>query len=347
MSNYSAMATDQKKAELLVGAFCFVGLLLLGALILQFGRFGDRFHESYRLTLLVDDAAGIIKGSEVRMGGAKIGRVARAPFLTEDVNVQIDLLIGSRYRIPEGSSLGVASVSFIGDKMIIVTPPEKQTGTFIPPNRIIRGTGPSGLDAIQSNAEILSRDARKLMDGATATLQKVDAAVSEITVTSQELTKTIKKVNESILKPENVTLIDQAIQNVSSSTEQWKKVSDDLPAAMHDARVAIQAMEKAATGAVNTLGKIDQRVDDLGPTLEELPKATKAIAQAAVKANETMDHVVKGGGLLGTLTHDDEVSADAKAFIRNLKERGILRYQDSEPLHPEDDPRNRFRGKRR
>lgn len=341
------MATDQKHSELLVGAFCLVGLLLLGSLILQFGRFGDRFSETYPLTLLVDDAAGIIKGSEVRMGGAKIGRVARLPVLTEDVNVQIDLLIASRFRIPEGSSLGVASASLLGDKMIIVTPPQRQTGTFIAAGSMIRGTGPSGLDAIQSNAEILSRDARKLMDGATVTLRNVDAAISDIRTSSQELTKTLKKVNESILKPENLAQVDEAIQNVNQSSAQWKKVSDELSPAMQDARKAIQAMEKAAVGAERTMGKIDRKVDDLSPTLEELPKATKAIAQAADKANETMDQVVKGKGLLGTLTHDDEVSADAKSFIRNLKERGILRYQDGESLHPEDDPRNRFRGKRR
>lgn len=341
------MATDQKHSELLVGAFCLVGLLLLGSLILQFGRFGDRFSDTYRLTLLVDDAAGIIKGSEVRMGGAKIGRVARLPALTEDVNVQIDLLIGSRYRIPEGSSLGVASASLLGDKMIIVTPPQKQIGTFIAANSVIVGTGPSGLDAIQSNAEILSRDARKLMDGATVTLQNVDAAISDIRTSSQELTKTIKKVNESILKPENLAKVDEAIQQVNQTTAHWKNVSEELSPAMQEARKAIQAMERAAAGAERTMGKIDRKVEDLGPTLVELPKATKAIAEAADKANETMDQVVKGKGLLGTLTHDDEVSADAKSFIRNLKERGILRYQDGESLHPEDDPRNRFRGKRR
>lgn len=341
------MATDQKHSELLVGAFCLVGLLLLGSLILQFGRFGDRFSDTYRLTLLVDDAAGIIKGSEVRMGGAKIGRVARLPALTEDVNVQIDLLIGSRYRIPEGSSLGVASASLLGDKMIIVTPPQKQTGTFIAANSVIVGTGPSGLDAIQSNAEILSRDARKLMDGATVTLQNVDAAISDIRTSSQELTKTIKKVNESILKPENLAKVDEAIQHVNQTTSHWKNVSAELSPAMQEARKAIQAMERAAVGAERTMGQIDRKVEDLGPTLVELPKATKAIAEAADKANETMDQVVKGKGLLGTLTHDDEVSADAKSFIRNLKERGILRYQDGESLHPADDPRNRFRGKRR
>lgn len=341
------MAVNQKKSAVYVGTFFLVGLLLLGALILQFGRFGDRFRQFYLLTLVVDDAAGIIKGSEIRMGGAKIGRVGSIPTLTEDAHVEIDLEIDHRIKIPEGSTLGVASASLLGDKMIIVTPPKMKSGDYIEPDSKIIGTGPSGLDAIQSNAEILSRDARKLMDGAALTLKKVDGAIDDIQSASQHLSQTLKKVNESVLKQENLVELDQTLSNFNETSANLKNVSAEIKPVIADAQRAIGAIEKAASGAEKTFAKVDQRVDELGPTFAELPKATKAITQAANKANATMDQVVKGNGLLGTLTHDDEVSTDAKAFIRNLKERGILRYQDGEALHPEDDPRNRFRGKRR
>lgn len=341
------MAAKQKNPAVYVGAFFLIGLLLLGALIVQFGRFGERFLQSYSLTLIVDDAAGIIKGSEIRMGGAKIGRVARIPVLTEDAHVRIDLEIDQRIKIPEGSTLGVASASLLGDKMIVVTPTKDQSGAFIEADTTIIGTGPSGLDAIQSNAEILSRDARKLMDGAAVTLKKVDGAIDDIRDASQHLSQTLKKVNESVLKTENLAHIDQTLSNFNQTSANLKKVSAEIEPVIADAQRAIGAIEKAASGAEKTFAKVDQRVDELEPTFAELPKAAKAITQAANKANATMDKVVQGNGLLGTLTHDGEVSADAKSFIRNLKERGILRYKDGEPVHPEDDPRNRFRGKRR
>jgi phospholipid/cholesterol/gamma-HCH transport system substrate-binding protein len=341
------MAAEKNKSELYVGTFFLIGLVLLGSLIIQFGRFGEKFHESYVLSLIVDDAAGIIKGSEIRMGGAKIGRVAKLPVLNGDALVEIDLRIDERINIPEGATLGVASASLLGDKMIIVTPPKIKSGKFIKPDSVIIGTGPSGLDAIQSNAEILSHDARKLMDGASGTLKKVDGAIDEIREASQHLSETLEKVNTSVLKEGNLTQVDQTISSFRVTSENFEKVSREMEPAIADARRAIVSMEKAAAGAEKTLAKIDQRVDELGPTLAELPKATKAITMAATKANTTMDQVVKGNGLLGTLTQDNDVSSDAKAFIRNLKERGILRYQDGESVHPENDPRNRFRGKRR
>lgn len=341
------MAENDKRSEVLVGSFLLLGLLLLGALIFQFGRFGDRFHQYYSLILVVDDAAGIIKGSEIRMGGAKIGKVGSLPELMDDAQVKIELSIDDRFKIPEQSTLSVASASLLGDKMIIVTPPTEQNGKFIVQDSIIAGGGPSGLDAIQSNAEILSRDARKLMDGAAGTLKKVDLAIDDIRSASKHLSQTLEKVNQSVLKEENLAKVDEALSNFSKTTASLEKASQEMQPTIADARKAISSIEKAATGAQETFAKVNQRVDELGPTLKELPAATKAIARAAEKANDTMDQVQDGRGLLGTLAHDEEVSADAKAFIRNLKERGVLRYQDGENLRPENDPRNRFRGKRR
>ena len=185
------------------------------------------------------------------------------------------------------------------------------------------------------------------MNGAAGTLKKVDLAIDDIRTASQHLSQTLEKVNTSVLKTANLQKVDQAIDDFAKTSAALEKTSQQMEPTIADARAAIDSIEKAASGAQTTFSKVNQRIDELEPTMKELPAATKAIAQAAQKANLTMDQIAQGNGLISTLTHDNEVSADAKAFIRNLKERGILRYQDAEQLHPEDDPRNRFRGKRR
>jgi phospholipid/cholesterol/gamma-HCH transport system substrate-binding protein len=341
------MAEENQRSEVYVGIFLLAGLVLLGTLIFQFGRFGDRFHNYYALTLIVDDAAGIIKGSEIRMGGAKIGRVATLPALTDDAHVQIDLAIDDRIKIPKNSTLSVTSASLLGDKMIIVTPPVDKVDGYIEEGTLITGSGPSGLDAIQNNAEILSRDARKLMVGAGETLKKVDLAIDDIRKASVNLSETLEKVNTSVLAKNNLDQVDQAIANFTQTSERWKKASDALEPTIVDARTAIQSIQKAADGAEQTFAKVDERLDELKPAIKDIPNATKAITRAAEKASATMDKVDQGKGLLGTLTNDDDVSGDAKAFIRNLREKGILRYRDGDQIHPEDDPRNRYRGIRR
>jgi hypothetical protein len=101
----------------------------------------------------------------------------------------------------------------------------------------------------------------------------------------------------------------------------------------------VQAFHKAADNA-------DKTIAEIKPAFKEMPKAVASISRAADKAGNAIEKAEKSEGVLGTLAYDKEVGTDTRAFIRNLRQRGILRYRDEEPK-PEDDPRNRFRGQRR
>ncbi|MBK1828529.1 MlaD family protein [Haloferula rosea] len=332
------MSESPRKTEAMVGLFIFVGLALLGILIVQFGRFGDRFIGKYAVTVVFDDAAGLIRGSEVRMGGAKIGKVATHPALNENVKVEVQVDIDERIRIPEGSAFQISSASILGDKLIVITPPATSTGEFIEAGTTIAGAGPSGLDALQNNAEAVSRDARQLLVDAAKTMKQIDGAIGDIRTATGELTTTLQKVNEGILTEENMGRIETTLANL-------EQASAGLDPTLADARQAIQSIESAAAEARTTFAEATVRIEELEPALKEIPSAVSSLSRAADKAAETLDHVEGGKGLLGTLAYDEEVSDDAKTFIRNLKQQGILRYRDKET--PEDDPRTRFKSRRR
>jgi phospholipid/cholesterol/gamma-HCH transport system substrate-binding protein len=334
------MGESSKKTELWVGLFVFIGLALLGGLIVQFGRFGDKFHGKTQIMVVFDDASGLIKGSEIRMGGARIGKVEEHPELNSEVKVQVVMSIDEPIRIPENSMIQIASATLLGDKMIVITPPQPadSTGRFLEPGAVVRGGGPSGLDAIQNNAESISRDARKLMEDAGVAFKKVDAAIDDIRAVTARLSTTLDKVNDSLLSEKNLKSIDGTLTN-------FEKASAELTPAVTEARSAIAAFEKASNSAQGTFATADKRIEELKPALEEVPKAVASISRAADKAGKAIDRAEQGDGLLGTLAYDHDVSDDAKVFIRNLRQQGILRYRDKET--PQDDPRSRFRGRRR
>jgi ABC-type transporter Mla subunit MlaD len=330
----------KKRTELLVGVFIFIGLAILGGLILQFGRFQRLRADTYPLTVLYEDASGIIRGSEVRMGGARIGRVSEQPELTEDLRVRVELEVNERIGIPEGSRFQIASATLLGDKLIIITPPpvEQRTGLDIPPGSVVIGGGVTGLDAIQHNAEALIEEVIRILANAEGTLVKVDDALSDIRIASAELGLAMSKVNQSILADDNLAHIDTTLANIAGASERWKNVSDDLEPTLAEARSAIRSIESAAAGA-------DATMAELQPAIERVPAAVDSISAVADKAGSAIDRLQNGDGLLGLLD-DDETAEDARDFIRNLRQHGILRYRDTEPL-PEDDPRTRFRGRRR
>lgn len=322
------MPAPKKRTEVFVGVFLFTGLVLLGGLVLQFGKFADRLRGHYTITVVFDDASGVIKGSEVRMGGARIGEVASLPELNDAVQVEVELSIRAAIKIPAGSTFQINSATLLGDKLIVVIPSDDRTNGFIAADSRLMGAGPTGLDALQNNAEIVSRDVVRILKEAEVTLEKVDAAVDEIKVASKQLGEAVGKINTGLLSDKNLASIDTTLANFATTTADWKAASSKLEPTLAEARDAIQAVKSAAAGAEQTLKSADQTLAEVKPALKKLPKAVDEFASTADKAGDALDRMKAGEGMLGAFATDNDVALDFKAFMRNLRQNGILRYKD-------------------
>ncbi|MES2438995.1 MAG: MlaD family protein [Verrucomicrobiota bacterium] len=338
------MPAAKKRTELVVGLFILTGCVLLGGLVLQFGKFRDRLRGHYALTIVFDDASGVIKGSEVRMGGARIGQVASQPELNDAVRVEVELSIKQAIHIPAGSTFQINSATLLGDKLIVVIPAEDRSRGFIAAASRLEGAGPTGLDAIQNNAEIVSRDVMRILKDAEITLGKVDGAVDDIKTASKQLNESVAKINGSLLADRNLTHFSTTLENLAATTGKWKETSEKLDPALAEARGAIQEIKDAAASVEKTLKSADQTLAEVKPALNKLPKAVDEFSSTVGKAGDALDRMKKGEGLLGALASDNDVALDAKAFMRNLRQYGIFRYRDSVSKvqeEPKEKPRPR------
>src|SRR5438105_14551903 len=122
------MKERERGLEFRVGLFVFLGLAALGALVVQFGRVGEGFKTYYNLTVNFPDASGLLKGSDVLMAGAKIGRVSGGPRLNPNgEGVLVPLRIYDFVKIPAGSKFLVGSSGLLGDRYVKVwLPPREQ-----------------------------------------------------------------------------------------------------------------------------------------------------------------------------------------------------------------------------
>ncbi len=317
-----------KRNELLVGLFLFIGLILLGGLIVQFGRFEEYFGKEYRFTIVFDDASGLIKGSEVRMGGARIGRVAKLPELTESVQVEVELAIDENTRIPLGSSFQIDSATLLGDKLIVIIPPAKMSGYFVEPDAHIIGSGPTGFSALQNQAHALSGSVSRFLDDADTTLRKVDAAVDEIKAASEQLGTALDKVNRSVLAEGNLTRFDETMANLSAASARWKDTSDKLEPTLGEAREAIASIKTAAERTGRTLESVDAAVAGIDPAVKNISAAAAGFTATTTKANLALDRMNRGEGMLGAFASDNDVAFDFKAFMNNLRRHGIILYRN-------------------
>src|SRR5216110_2951017 len=224
------MNRHERGLEFKVGAFVFVGLAMLGALIVQFGRLGEGFKIYYPLTVRFSDASGLLKGSDVLLAGAKIGKVSGGPrMVREGQGVDVPLKIYDYIKVPEGSKFTVGSSGLLGDRFVNVTMPAGQPKAFLAPNTYINGARETGIDD-------LTREGGALVTDLRGTVQKIDVAAARLnqdTLSSENM----ENLNEATgALAESSKKLDGVIHKADSTMESVKKSADNLQNAIADTR---------------------------------------------------------------------------------------------------------------
>jgi phospholipid/cholesterol/gamma-HCH transport system substrate-binding protein len=191
------MNEQERGLELKVGIFVFVGLAVLAALVVQFGRVGEGFKTYYNLTIRFSDASGLLKGSDVLMGGAKIGRVSGGPrLLLVGQGVAVPLRIYDYVKIPAASKFTVGSSGLLGDRFVSVTPPAGQPATYVAKNAVVEGVRETGLDDLTREGSFLVKDLRGTVQNINTTVSRLNnQAFSEASM--QNLKSSIENINNT------------------------------------------------------------------------------------------------------------------------------------------------------
>lgn len=228
--------------ELKVGAFVFVGLAMLAALVVQFGRLGEGFKTYYPITVRFSDASGLLKGSDVLLAGAKIGKVAGGPRMVREGNgVDVPLKIYDYIKVPEGSKFSVGSSGLLGDRFVNVKMPPGQSTKFIAPNSYINGTRQTGI-------EDLTREGGALVTDLRGTVAKIDEAVTRLSdkalsdANVENLKASMQHLNDATgALAESSKKLDGVIDKAGATMDSAKTAADDLQGTINEARKVFQS----------------------------------------------------------------------------------------------------------
>lgn len=243
-----------KGLEFKVGAFVCVGLAVLAALVVQFGRVGEGLKTSYNLTIQFPDASGLLKGSNVLLAGAKIGRVSGGPKLAPGgKGVLVPVRIYDYVQIPVGSKFTVGSSGLLGDRYLAVSMPPGEQTTFLHKDAEIAGTRETGMDDLTREGGLLVGDLRATVQNINGTFTRLnEQALSPANLES--LKSTMEKLNQTTSNlAESSKKIDGVIEKADATMASSKKAADDVQLAIADARKTIAAatelMREARTGS--------------------------------------------------------------------------------------------------
>ena len=232
------MNRHERGLEFKVGIFVFAGLAMLGALVVQFGRLGEGFKTYYTVTVQFSDASGLLKGSDVLLAGARIGKVSGGPRLVrEGTGVAVPLKIYDYIKIAEGSKFTVGSSGLLGDRFVDVKMPPGVPTKFLPPNAYVNGARETGIDD-------LTREGGALVGDLRGVVQKIDT--------------TVTRLNEDVLSKESAQNLKSSIAHLNEATSAFAESAKKLGPVVDKADSAMDSAKKAADDLQRVLSSATQ-----------------------------------------------------------------------------------------
>lgn len=226
-----------KSLETKVGIFVLLGLAVIGALVVIFGRVGEQIRSYYTLDVTFPNASGLLKGSYVYLAGAPIGRVTSPPKVVDNGNsVQIQVKLYDEIKISRKSRWVIGSAGLLGDRFVDVQfYGEGNVEPYYAPGETVKGGRSTGLNDLADSTGPLVVDAREAVKQLKSALTKINEDVLT-DQTREELKESITKLHSILYRVDDLLADAQKGRGAVGMLLNNKQVADDLAAFIYNIR---------------------------------------------------------------------------------------------------------------
>jgi virulence factor Mce-like protein len=253
------------REEIKAGIIIITGLLILSGFTILIGgtQFFDDFDAYY---IKVMDAAGLETGSQVKLGGVRIGKISdikppEGP--GESITITINLKKGTK--IYKGTKAFVTQVGFVGDIYMQLSV-EETTDKRLKPGDTIPSMESmdtkvmmAKISKISESLDILLKDMDRLFS--ERNIQDFEKMVKETTVVLKEL--------NSILG-DNKTEITALLKNSSDTVEKAGKMIESME----------KTIKSAGSASDSVKGAVDTQSQNVSELIAVLKEATEELKEA-------------------------------------------------------------------
>lgn len=268
--------------QIMAGAFVLAGLIAVVLVLFALTDPGT-FRGRYVLYTVVSDAGGIRRGDPVQLRGVNIGRVKA--FQLRDRNVDIQLEIEKKYRVPADSRVNLISGGLLGGTVATVLPGRAR-------NALENGDTIPGI-----------REAGAL-DALPALGQRADTILARAQLLLS--TQTIANMSESAVQlravlSQTAALVAEDRASIRALTTSLRNTTAELEAGHPGQRIA-------STTA---------RLDSLSI---QLAAATTRLNASTASLQVILGRMERGEGTLGRLSADPTLYNNLNAAAQNFKD---------------------------
>ena len=239
----TSMSSEDKGTQIKVGLFILIGLLTVGMMVIYFGRLGEGFSSYYNVKVEFTNASGLLRGSEILLAGAKVGRITNEPVILPDMRgVYVDVRILDQVKIPVGSKFSIGSSGLLGDKYIEISldGAGAEKG-FIKAGDVLKGSESSG--------------------GIAGMAEGAGALIGDLRTTVGNINAVVKKLDSTILSKDELASISATMKNLETATGRIADASKQFDTTMASGKATMDSAKKAADELQQTLTAIRKLVD--------------------------------------------------------------------------------------
>jgi len=227
----------KQNLETKVGLFLMAGIAIICTLIIFFGEVKDVFKPTYNITVSFPNASGLLKGSDVYLSGAPIGKVVTSPYPVPDTQrVEVTLKINKSAGIRNDAKYIIGSSGLLGDRFVEVQPVEYPPGTPEENKKPLVQDGAKIEGATTASLDELADSAKPLIQRANDIALKVDNMINKfndevLTDTStQDLKDTIAKLKQMVGNADDLLSQAKTGKGALGRLINDKEVGDNLAA---------------------------------------------------------------------------------------------------------------------
>lgn len=294
-----------------VGLFGFVGLAIIGLLLINFSRGAGFWKSHYEVTVKAEGVGGLKPGAHVMMSGVPVGTVSDLTLAPDGRNVLIDCEIESKFEIRADARFEIEQSGFLGDQYVSITPTENR-GAILRNGGTVIATKPFNMnEAVRGAVSLMQRleGAAGRLDAAMARIDKgvlSDGTLGDISNTvvnvrhvSERAESTLRQVEDLIRT--NAPGIHSSISNVQHFTVHLNEFATKFDGVIGQVRGVVSNADTVITSNRADLHLIVANVRDASQELKSLSSDMQA-----------------GRGAVGLLLKDPGMQAQVQGIAGNL-----------------------------
>jgi phospholipid/cholesterol/gamma-HCH transport system substrate-binding protein len=292
---------SEPRHEYKVGLFVIIGIGLIALLILNFSKGVTLGMSTYKLRVILPNAAGLKTSADVMMAGVSIGKVTQMSLADDARSVDITVVILSKFKIRTNAAFRIDALGFLGDQYVDVS---------VPP----QGSETNQVAYLQDGATVEGVPSLNMVQA----VQSISGVLDQAKKAIRDLDLAITNINASALSRETLAHFVAAVSNLEVVSARAVGAADRAEGLLRTNEAPFNAAVKnfnvLSESLTNSAGRLDGIIAD---NKEDVRTVVTNLVAASERVKQISAELENGKGPAGALLKDEQLRAQLESTVSN------------------------------